>query len=297
MAKNKEAGFDIWWNSPSVRRFVGVAYSLGASVVIIGAMFKILHLPGAGFILGLGMTVEALLFALGAFDKPHKEYEWDKIFDFKSEGEPVALNAGAAALRPSETADSYGRSMRRMDSLKDEDMVSLSEGIKNLSDTARQLNVLTDAIRPANDFAKNISEASRATDSYVKLQSLLNASTQKLASSYDEIGENVDTVVKNTRQYSDRIDGINRNLSSINSLYEIQLKNIQSHSEVLSAQSEHFRIVSSELAGLTENVHKIRTSTKNIAEETEKYKDGTTQLVKQIGALNQVYGNMLNSLS
>ena len=87
MSQN-ESKFDIWWNSPNVKRLVGVVYSLGASVVIIGAMFKILHLPGAAAVLGTGMTVEAVLFALGIFDKPHKEYDWHKVFDF--EGNEIA---------------------------------------------------------------------------------------------------------------------------------------------------------------------------------------------------------------
>ena len=77
MSEN-QSKFDIWWNKPETKRLVGAAYSLGASVVIIGAKFKILHLPGAGPMLGTGMTIEAILFALGVFDQPHKEYDWEK---------------------------------------------------------------------------------------------------------------------------------------------------------------------------------------------------------------------------
>ena len=109
MSQN-QSKFDLWWNAPTTKRIVGAAYSLGAAVVIIGAMFKILHLEGAGLMLGVGMTVEAVLFALGVFDKPHHEYEWHKVFDFESEGTlniaggttsaPVA-NAGAGQDRKS----------------------------------------------------------------------------------------------------------------------------------------------------------------------------------------------------
>ena len=73
----EESKFDLWWSSPETKRIVGAAYSLGAAVVIIGAMFKILHLPGAPLMLGLGMSVEAVLFSLGILDKPHKDYDWD----------------------------------------------------------------------------------------------------------------------------------------------------------------------------------------------------------------------------
>ena len=298
MSEKQGSSFDIWWNSPSIRRFVGVAYSLGAAVVIIGAMFKILHLPLAGIILGVGMTVEAVLFALGAFDKPHKEYEWEKVFDFEIDGAPGVIGAGGGGgFGAVSGGSSESHAVLKVDSLKDEDMVSLSEGIRNLSDTAQQLNSLTDAIKPSDDFLKNITEASKATDSYVKTQSALNASAQKLAASYEGIGGDVESVVKNTKQYADKIEGINKNLSSVNSLYEIHLKNIHSQSEILNAQSEQFRTVSGELNSVVEDVQKIRASAKTIADETEKYKDGTAQLAKQVAALNQVYGNMLNSLS
>jgi gliding motility-associated protein GldL len=74
--------FDKWWNSPRMKRIVGASYSLGASVVILGAMFKILHLPFASVMLGTGMSVESIIFALGVFDKPFKEFDWDKVFEF-----------------------------------------------------------------------------------------------------------------------------------------------------------------------------------------------------------------------
>ena len=79
MAEKKSFKFDEWWESPKTKRVVGAVYSLGASVVIIGAMFKILHLPGAGITLGIGMVTEAVLFAIGVFDKPHTEYHWQNV--------------------------------------------------------------------------------------------------------------------------------------------------------------------------------------------------------------------------
>ena len=86
MSENKSK-FDIWWNLPQTKQKLGAAYSLGASVVIIGAMFKILHLEGAGTMLGIGMSVEAFLFALGIFDQPHKDFDWDKVYDFEGTSE------------------------------------------------------------------------------------------------------------------------------------------------------------------------------------------------------------------
>ena len=65
---SEKRSFDEVWNSPKVKRIIGAVYSLGASVVIIGAMFKILHLPGAGVTLGIGVVTEAILFSVCIFD-------------------------------------------------------------------------------------------------------------------------------------------------------------------------------------------------------------------------------------
>ena len=284
----KESGFRIWWNTPSAKAFIGSAYSIGAAIVILGAMFKILHLPGASVVLGVGMVTEALIFALSAFDKPHKEYEWDRLFDF---GAAEKMNGNALQ------GGGAGYEMKKSAQLNDEEIVRLSDGIKSLSETAAQLNTLSDAIKPADEFVKNISSASKATDDYVKLQSLLNSSTQKMAASYDGIGNEVDAIVKNTKAHADKVESINKNLASMNSIYEIHLKNITVQSENLNSQSEQLRIVGVELDGIAGEVQSIRTSAKAIADETGKYKEGTAQLTKQIAALNQVYGNMLNSLS
>ena len=89
---SEKRSFDEVWNSPKVKRIIGAVYSLGASVVIIGAMFKILHLPGASITLGIGMVTEAFLFAIGIFDAPHVDYHWDHVFPALTAKEPNPLN-------------------------------------------------------------------------------------------------------------------------------------------------------------------------------------------------------------
>ena len=63
------ARFMSWYESYQGKKVVGMVYSLGASVVIVGALFKILHLPGASQMLFAGMLTEALLFAIGCLDR------------------------------------------------------------------------------------------------------------------------------------------------------------------------------------------------------------------------------------
>lgn len=300
--------FDIWWNSPEVKQKLAAAYSLGASVVIIGAMFKILHLPGAGTMLGIGMSVEAFLFALGIFDQPHKDYEWDKIYDF--DGESKILNTGNETNQIQNNNQGQGQGentgngsvsrsvgLNYSETINDEDVKKLSEGIKNLTTTAQQFSSLSDVVGATDQFVKNIDGATQATGKFIKNQDTLNTATGLLANSYQGISDGMDAVEKNTKLYAGKVENINKNLSSINSIYEIQLKNIQAQSEGLTQQTERLRTVNEELSAIAGDVQKMKSATSIAAVETENYKAGTTKLAKQIADLNQVYGNMLNALS
>jgi len=290
--------FDLWWNSPEVKQKVGAAYSLGASVVIIGAMFKILHLTGAATMLGVGMSVEAFLFALGIFDKPHKEYEWDKIYDFDGNGSAIVENKVSQAISSgSSPAPSRAVGLNYSETINDEDVKKLSEGIKNLTTTAQQFAGLTDILGATDQLVKNIDGASQVTGKFIKNQETLNNATGLLATSYQGISDGMETVEKNTKIYGGKVEDINKNLSSINSIYEIQLKNIHAQSEGLTQQTERILTVNDELNFIVGDVQKMKTATTVAAEETEKFKTATTKLAKQVTDLNHVYGNMLNALS
>ena len=299
MPENKSK-FDIWWNSPEIKQKLAAAYSLGASVVIIGAMFKILHLPYAGQMLGIGMSVEAFLFALGIFDQPHKDYEWDKVYDF--EGKSNALISGDVPTQSQSqstgivTNSSRSVGLNYSETINDEDVKKLSEGIKNLTTTAQQFSSLSNVVVATDIFVKNIDGAVLSTQKFIKNQDSFNTATGLLSNSYQGISDGMEAVEKNTKLYAGKVDNINKNLSSINSIYEIQLKNIQAQTEGITQQTDRLRTVNEELNAIVGDVQKMKSATTLAVVETENYKDGTTKLAKQIAELNHVYGNMLNAL-
>ncbi len=291
--KEKETKFDLWWGSPEVKRKVGAAYSLGAAVVIIGAMFKILHLPFAGEMLGIGMSVEAVLFALGVFDKPHKEYEWERVYDFEGNGIVGSQEIAKQSIAP--TSRAVG--LNYTETISDDDVKKLSEGIRNLSATAQQFAGLSNVVGATDQFVKNMDGASEMTAKLMKNQESLNSATGLLTTSYKEITEGMEVVEKNTKIYAGKVDNINKNLSSINSIYEIQLQNIHAQTEGLTQQTERVRKVNDELGTIVSDVQKMKSATAIAATETESMKAGTAKLANQIADLNLVYGNMLNALS
>ena len=296
----EESKFDLWWNSPETKRVVGAAYSLGAAVVIIGAMFKILHLPGAALMLGLGMSVEAVLFSLGILDKPHKEYEWGKVYDFEGSDEKQAVMtvaSGSGSKSVSEASPARAVGLNYTETINDDDVKKLSEGIKNLTTTAEQFASLSNVVVSTDKFVKNIDSASLVTSSFIKTQEALNGSSSLLTTTYQGINDKMDAVEKSTKQYSVKVEDINKNLSSINSIYEIQLKNIQAQSEGLTQQTEQVRLVTKELTQILGDTEKMKASTLLAAEAADIYKTNSLKLAKQVADLNHVYGNMLNALN
>jgi gliding motility-associated protein GldL len=288
----QQSKFDIWWNSYKIKRIFSAVYSLGAAIVILGAMFKILHLPGGGTMLAIGMSTEVIVFALGIFDKPFKEWDWEKVFDF-SAGEKLNSNG----LQPSmQTNQPTGLSLKTT-AMLESDVEKLSEGIKTLTGTAQQLTNLTSVVDVTEKFVKTIENASVSTRKYTQSQDSLNAEVERLHASYTGVAAGMDVVEKNTKQYSSKIEDINRNLSSINSIYEIQLKNIHTQSESLNLQSEAMRKATDELNAVLAEIKKIKAATSTAVDEAESFRTGATGLSRQIADLNKIYGNMLNALS
>ncbi len=284
----EQSKFDKMWNAPGTKRFIGILYSLGASVVIVGAMGKILHTSWGGFMLGVGMTVEAVLFALGAFDKPHDDLDWKKVIDFDNGN---MLNAGAVGAAATAKAGlSYS------ETISDDDVKKLSEGIKNLSNTANQLSTISNVAKSTDNLVKNIDTAAEATGKFISSQDVLNAASLKLETSYKSIADGIQSVDKNTKVYAAKVDDINKSLSSINSIYEIQIKNVQAQTESLSKQAETLRTLDGNLNAVNVELTKIKSTTEIAAAQTDIFKTGTEKLAKQVKDLNQVYGNMLNAL-
>lgn len=106
--KQYKRGISAFISSEKGQRFFNFAYSIGAAVVIWGALFKILHLPGGNMLLSLGMGTEVLMFVLTAFDRPPREYKWEEVFpalrkdEKKAEGEADGAEALESALAAEE---------------------------------------------------------------------------------------------------------------------------------------------------------------------------------------------------
>lgn len=272
-----------WYAQPGIQMAVGMVYSIGAAVVIVGALFKIMHWPGAGVMLTAGMMTEAILFTIGVFEKPHATYHWEHVFPTLVEDEAKPLNISG------NIGGGVGVAMPGMEKMSDEDAKKLTESIKNMSETAAQLANISRVAGLTDSYANNLQKASEAAAQFATKQQNLDEATNALLSSYKGIADNMIAAEDKTKSFAEKASELSKNLGSINTSYELQLKGIQSQAAAIENQSNKINAVTAEF----EKLHNaVSASSKNM----DAYKQMTDQLAKNVSDLNNVYGNMLNAI-
>lgn len=271
-------------DSAGYQKFTALAYGLGASVVIIGALFKIMHWPGAGPVLTAGMCTEAFLFALSAFDKPHTEYKWDRVYpQLLVEDETAAPGTGLMNSNVANGGDEGKLEIQKIRDMVDSELDNLKNGIHSLSTTASQLTDLSSAAAVSNEYTNNLRQASNAASAFASSQQNLKDSSDSLVSSYQSIASSIGSASQGSKNFADQIDGINRNISTINSVFELQVKSVNEQNEAMKT--------------LASAVKTIETSLNGSAAEAEEYKKQVALLASQMKSLNSIYGGMLSAMT
>ncbi|MCQ2188779.1 MAG: gliding motility protein GldL [Paludibacteraceae bacterium] len=269
--------------SPAGKRATGVAYSLGASVVIVGALFKIMHWPGAGIMLTVGMATEAILFAIGIFDKPHKDYHWELVWPELDSEEEAGEGQQHGIVASNGNNGVNVLEVKNPQALLDEQMKNLTEGVSKLGNTASQLANLSEAANVSSDYISNVTRASKAAGDFATSQATLKSSSDSLVNSYKDIETSISSASSGSKNFAGQMMDINKNISSINSMFEIQAKTANEQGEAMSLVTTALKTV----AG----------SINSSASSAESYKSEIEKLAQQMKSLNTVYGNMLNAMT
>ena len=249
------------------KTMLNYAYSLGAAVVIAGALFKIMHWTGANQMLIIGMSTEVAIFVISAFEpqfETHMEYEWERVYPELLSSEPIAKKSDKPLTQQLDKMLS--------DSKVGPDLInSLGKGLTSLADSTNKLNDLTDASVAVNDFAKNAKTASGNITTFASA-----AATATTA--VNEIGKGA----ADTKTYHEQVQKMSVNLSQLNTIYELELQDSNNH---LKAMNKFFGNLNNAAQALSET-----------ANDATKYKEQLATLNKNLGALNNVYGNMLSAM-
>lgn len=250
-----------------------VAISWGASIVIIGALAKILHLGGsmANYLIGAGLGIEALLFFLTGFFPPEPELPWEKVYPELADGAP----AQTASVRPLQTGTSTTAALDNMladAKIGPELIESLGLGLRTFGDKVATISNVSDAAVATNDFTSKVKTASASFDG---LSSAFGKATEQLVA----LGEsNVDS-----KAYHDQVTNLAKNLSALNAVYELELQDSSAH---LKSMNKFYQNLALTMNNFNESM-----------EDSKQFKDEVAKLAKNLSSLNSIYGNMLSAMN
>ncbi len=277
---------------------VGIIYSVGASVVIIGALFKILHWPGASQVLMVGMFTEAFLFIIGIFEKPHAAYHWENVFPqlYGDEVKEVGGVGGTITSGTPTNAPANGTTGATVPTIAEADVKALKDGMANLGKAAEQLASLGNVATATNGLVEKMTVAGEAAQNFAATQTTLATATEGVAQQYTAIQTQMAAAVGQVQAYGKGVESLNAQLSSVNAVYELQLKEIQAQAATFKAQTEKLNGVNTTIDTLAAQATQLQQNTVASVEASKQYLAGQQKLAAQVADLNKVYGNMLSAL-
>lgn len=204
-------------NSKRFKNFMSKLYGWGASIVILGAMFKILHYPGADIMLVLGLTTEAVIFFFSAFEKPHEEYDWTLVYP------------ELAGMEDPETEERGGRNRlsasQELDRMLEEAKIdgelieSLGTGLRNFSDAAAKLNSTVDAAAATKEYGEQLTLASKNMESLNALYAVQLESSANHMETQNKLMENLNASIGDSEKLATEVSALAQNMSQLNNVY------------------------------------------------------------------------------
>ncbi len=276
-------------------------YGWGASAVIIGALFKIMHWPGADYALVIGMGVEALVFFFSAFEDMPEEPNWSLVYPelagLEGEAPPHRRVVEGATTQQNITLSTNLDKLMEEADIGPELINNLGRGLRNLSDNAARLADLSNATVATNQYIQNMESASKSvlelSQSYknkaeylkhdLSLSEEYNNTIQNAIGSISQMNEAYRDSAQKAQDGAHASEKLTKNLSALNTAYELQM-------QAASNQAENAKKYDQAIGRVADNLS-------SSAESSKKYKEEMERLTKNIEALNSVYGNMLSAMN
>jgi gliding motility-associated protein GldL len=195
------------------KKVMNMAYGLGAAVVIVGALFKLMHWPGASAMLIIGLGAEAFIFAISAFDAVDKELDWSLVYPELAGGD-----AKKKEVKKENPAEAQGLLSQKLDNLlKDAKidgalMESLGNSIKNFESAAKGIAPTVDSISSQKKYSEEMSMAAAQMESLNSLYKVQLESASRNAEANKEIADNA-------AKLKQEMQNMTQNIASLNNVY------------------------------------------------------------------------------
>lgn len=188
-------------------------YGMGAAVVIVGALFKLMHWPGAGPMLIVGLLTEALIFALSAFETPEKDLDWSLVYPELAGGDTSGKKA-----KQENPAEAQGMLSQKLDNLLKEAkidgqlMESLGSSIRNFEGAAKSISPTVDSMASQKKYSEEMSQAAAQMEALNSLYKVQLESASRNADANKEIADNA-------AKLKEQMQSMTSNISSLNTVY------------------------------------------------------------------------------
>ncbi|MCO4807091.1 MAG: gliding motility protein GldL [Flavobacteriales bacterium] len=267
--------------SKSWKNFMAKLYGIGAAVVIIGALFKIMHWPFSGPLLVVGLSTEAVIFFFSAFEPMHAEPKWELVYPELAEHEEDGEHEEEDDTMINEATASVNEDLpvtEQLDNLLEEAKIgpelieSLGSGLRSLSDNASKMSDISDASVATNEYVTNVRSAATNVSTLSENYSRASESLARISLSAED-GSN----------YASELKAVSAKLTELNSIYDMQL---QGSKEQLESTKQFY-------SGINDLMSNLEAS----GESTKQYKENMAELSNNLASLNRVYGNMLSAMN
>ncbi|HKJ49209.1 MAG TPA: gliding motility protein GldL [Christiangramia sp.] len=200
-------------NSRSTKKLTNMVYGLGASVVILGALFKIMHWPGGNPMLIAGLIVEALVFAYSAFEPVDDDLDWSLVYPELAGGPGRDRKAIVA-----EEKEAEGMLSKKLDAMLKEAkldanlMASLGDSIKNFEGAAKGIAPTVDSMASQKKYSEELSVAAAQMETLNNIYRAQVESAAKQAEVNQEVAENAGRLKA-------QMNSLTENMASLNNVY------------------------------------------------------------------------------
>ena len=224
---------EMFLSSEKGKRVLNFCYSWGASIVILGALFKLLHLPYANQILFVAMITEAAVFFISAFERPNDEYHWEDVFPILKSKNPldrpkfeqgekgvsgmqtgiIGMQGGivtGASVPNNTVAGAQAAASLGLD-VTEEDAKNLSDSIKKLSGAAEQISKMAELTEATQKYLDQLSSMSEQMERFSQVTGSLTHASDTLLNAYQSI--------KSISMQIEQIEQINAGLNRIKEMY------------------------------------------------------------------------------
>ena len=270
MAANN--GTSFFWD-----RVIPFVYAAGASVVILGALGKIMHYDWASLMLPIGLGTEAVIFliyALQSFIRPSTDYAWERVYpeladDFKGELPTRSYAATAAPQGVGLTAKMD--EMLANAKISPDVFDSLKTGLNSLTNTVSKISDISDATVATNDYAKNVKSAATKINE-------MNGAYGVAVTAMNSMAD----ATKDAQEYRNQFQKVTQNMGALNAVYELELQDT----------NKHLKSMNAFYANLSNAMQNMADASK----DTQQFKVELNKLSNNLSALNNIYGTMLTAM-